>query len=409
MKYILTLLSLFSVSFIFAQANYHKGSFVDHNGQTKQGYINYREWKQNPKYIEFKTSVDDVKAQIVYPQSATSFVVDGFEQYYTYTGKISLNKTNFTDLNESRDTTTRYGVFFFKLITTGDKLSLYTYTDSLKTRYFLQEKHEQPFELRYQQYYIDQKASTRVEATYQQQLSMLIDKYSPANTNLLNRLRGLNYEEYDIETIVNGINGNTAKAKAKHEGTVRFYAGAGLNINRSHFYGVDEFTANTTSSSLAPKLSIGIDAFANPNVQKIILRLDVSFSYLNAEFKNTRLPQLYSYKQTSVSITPQIIWNVYNTDSFKFYIDGGAAINMSNYTNAKLSPAAGSTGPVIDNPYRLAPVWISLPVQTGVVLNKKLELFVSYTWPAAYTANENDFSISSEIISAGIHLLLGKN
>src|ERR1700712_4034754 len=176
MKYFVTILLLFSTSFVLAQANYHKGSFVDNTGQTKQGYINYREWKQNPKYIEFKNLPEDAKAQTIYPQATKGVVIDGFEQYYTYTGKISQNKTSFTDLNESRDTTTRYGAFFFKLVTTGDKLTLYAYTDSLKTRFFLQERQEKPFELLYQQYYINQKSSTRVEATYQQQLSMLIDK-----------------------------------------------------------------------------------------------------------------------------------------------------------------------------------------------------------------------------------------
>jgi hypothetical protein len=167
MKYFFfAIVLLLSPVYVTAQSNYHKGAVVTKNGQTLTGYINYREWEENPKLIEFKNSTDDKTAQSLYPAGVKTFVIDGFEKYYTYTGSISLNKTRFPDLAEGHDTSSLYGSFFFKMVTSGERLTLYTFTDSLKTRCFIQEQNEQPFELIYHEYYVNSKDSIHTDTRY---------------------------------------------------------------------------------------------------------------------------------------------------------------------------------------------------------------------------------------------------
>ena len=54
------LLLLFFVPLIsIAQSNYKKSAMVDMNGDTIRGFINYKEWGQNPKEILFKNVLSD--------------------------------------------------------------------------------------------------------------------------------------------------------------------------------------------------------------------------------------------------------------------------------------------------------------------------------------------------------------
>jgi hypothetical protein len=71
-----------------------------------------------------------------------------------------------------------------------------------------------------------------------------------------------------------------------------------------------------------------------------------------------------------VTIIPQILFNVYNTEKFKAYIDGGLGFRLVSYsTNA-------SNGTLyVDN----TPPNFYLPLQVGVMINKWLEISFTYS------------------------------
>lgn len=412
MKYLITFLLLLSSFCVLSQANYHKGSITNNSGQTTQGYINLREWEENPKYIEFKNNLDDKSPQQFFPSSIKSFVVDSIEQYYSYSGRISLDAVELPNLPDGLDTTSKNDIVFLKLVTTGDKVSMYAYTDSIKTRYFVQEKQDLPFELSYRQYYDETKNKAIVLKRYQGQLSYLILKYAEGNKHLTDELGRLNYIGEDIEKIINGINGNTqAIAKPHRRSGVRYYGGFALNVAKTGFDGDGDFVGSAKYINYAPRLDFGVDVFQNPNVQQLIFRLQVSLSYVNDKntssiygYKPAERTENYSFNQYNATLTPQIIFNIYNKDALKFYVGAGLSINFSAYSNNKHYYTGTSSNFDID-PYELEKVWANFPLQTGVVFNKRIEAFFTYTGPTAFS-NYTMFSISSEIYSAGIHLLL---
>lgn len=412
MKYFALLLFIITPFISFSQSNYHKSFVTDNNGQTKQGYINYREWDENPKFIEFKTSLDNKKPTVYTPSVIKSFDIEGFEQYTTYSGRISLNRTHFPDIATSKDTSSKQDNVFLKVVTTGSNLSLYAYTDSLKTRFYLQDKLEQPIELLYQLYYDDTKTQSISVKTYQGQLSYYVNKYAPANSKLQNYIERSNYDYSDIEYIVNQVNGKAKTKNASGASFIRLFAGAAVNVTQTRADGSSNYISRSQpSTSYAPKVDLGVDIFANPNVQKLILRFQVSYTNVKASL-SADLPSTLSYSsetfkfdQYNFIASPQIIYNFYNTDSFKLYASGGIGFIFSDYTQADAFTLNGvpSTGVY----YRLQKSWVNYSLQTGAVLNKRVELFLSFNPRAAYTQYD-DFSISSSSFGAGVHFLMGK-
>jgi hypothetical protein len=63
MKLLSILLLVALPTAIFAQTNFHQGYVVKTNGDTVKGYIDYREWGQNPLSIDFRTNKDDKQTQ----------------------------------------------------------------------------------------------------------------------------------------------------------------------------------------------------------------------------------------------------------------------------------------------------------------------------------------------------------
>lgn len=417
-------MKLLAVFFLFAvplcvsaQSNYHKGTITDNNGQTQAGYINYREWDNSPKYIEFKTSLADKKPRAIFPATIKSFNIDDFEEYYTYQGKITLNKATFPDLDHERDTTTQQAIIFMKVIALGSKLSLFSYTDSIKTRFFVQEKEQQPLELLYQQYYTEGNSVQSIP-TYIGQFNYLATKYLQINTATLNKIERAKYNTDDIEQIVNEINGVAVKKnRKKGEPYIRYYAGAALNMSTT---AIDGYYAEKKSVTYSPKLSVGIDIFNNPSVQQLIFRTEVALTYINpqilgyydyASYLAKNNSETISFDQYNASVTPQLIVNIYNTDSFKFYIDAGVCFNFSVYKNSKRrfdsTSFSGTTSSQYIQPYDMELSWANFPLQAGIVLNKRIEIFVSRSAPTAYTKYSN-IALSSDIYNVGVHLLLKK-
>jgi len=158
------------------------------------------------------------------------------------------------------------------------------------------------------------------------------------------------------------------------------------------------------SNAIAPKINIGVDVFINPNVQQFIFRSELSFSYSNGLFNRTvqtitgsEVTYNYKFTQYTTSLTPQFLFNFYNTDKLKFYIDGGITLNLSSY-------GYNNAAEVNESGLELQAFWAYFPFQAGVVFNKKTEIYFTYTTGASFSSY-TDFSVSNQYICLGIKRL----
>lgn len=401
---------------LFAQSNYHEGYVIKTNGDTLKGFINYHEWVRSPNSIDFKINKKDSHALKFDPHTIKGFQINGLEIYVTYMGPISTDRTKFPELPSGLDTSKKLDTIFLKQIAGGKHLTLFSHQDDIKIRYFIAEN-GQPIELRYFQYYNTENQPVEKD-TYRGQLLFYINKFMPGNTRLNKQAEDARYNQSDLATIIAVINGEASFAKNKSH--IRLFAGLGVVRTKSQLYDnthliqttVTESTITsvvinplneiTSSTTLSPKIDFGVDLFANPNVQQFVFRTELAFYLVKGNFQYAIYNQAtdanvnsgYSFDQYSATLTPQILYNLYNKDNFKFYIDGGIGLNFSVYANNTMKA------------FDLNSFWTNFPIQAGVILNKKIEFSLTYTGYASYTSYiNNGFDIKNKSISLGFKYL----
>jgi len=213
MRYLYTLLAACLLPFLaLSQSNFKPGYAVSLNGDTLKGYIDYREWLNTPKTIRFKADINGPEKKLS-AADTKYFNVNNWESYGRYVGKISLDKNDeFFMLNE-RDTTFRHDTVFVKILQQGPNMSLYSFSDRIKTRFYYSDKDSpEPQELVYRLYYDSNvvtmnKGRTVNESTYMKQLYNLAIKYNVLDDKLQRMIEELRYHKYYILKVVNKING----------------------------------------------------------------------------------------------------------------------------------------------------------------------------------------------------------
>jgi len=410
MKFLYTFFLALLCIAAMAQSNYHAGYVLKNSGDTLKGYINYREWVQSPKTIDFKANKNDKNEIEFTPQTIKGFQIDGMETYISYSGIISTNKITFPDLPEGLDTGKEQSTIFLKQVTTGKYITLYYNGDELKTRLFIAEKNAIPVELNYYVYYGDDKKVINSHV-YNGQLLLYINKFCPDNNKLISDAEKVKYEEVYLEPLIDEINNSNGKSNnIKKAISSRLFVGIAVNSTKTEVDNVNYVDAIIHSTSVSPKINFGIDVFNNPHIQQLIFRAELSLSYIAPRLKYpstataANSDYIYEFNQYTAAITPQIIFNVYNSDSFKFYLDAGFSFNFSAYSNNKLIIQYGDAT-TVNKPYILQSYWSNFPLQAGVVLNKKMEIYFNYTPYASYT-KYTEFYASNQSMNLGFKFFL---
>ncbi len=370
---------------LFAQSNYRNGYVVKANGDTLKGYINYREWTTSPKTIEFKQNVSDKQLVQFNPADIKGFAITGFETYVSYIGVISMDKNKFPEIPPGLDTTRALDTIFLRQLASGSHLTLYYNSDKIKTRYFVAEAGVPPVELTYHEYYNEVMQAASL-AVFKGQLSLYAIKYRPDNDKLKAKIEKANFRAEDLAPIIDLIN-NTTTAKAKSKKGL--FVGLALNYNTlTDVNSINGTNEAATSTTVSPKVSVGFDFFDNQEVQQFVFRVELTLGYINPRFNypvtvNSSPATLsYQYSQFTTSIVPQLLYNIYNKPNLKVFIGTGMSFNISAYPVNKFTlnsndPNTNSAA-AQQNPEQLQTLWTTVPLQGGITINRKVQLFYIY-------------------------------
>jgi len=407
----LVLLPLFSL----AQSNYRPGYVVSLKGDTLRGFIDYKEWEKNPTKINFKSDLQAKEAEKFSPYNALAFGVNGLEYYEQYKLSISMDHVDAERMSTGLDTSTTVGVVFLKLAAKGKNVNLYEYGDDIKLRFYTRElQSAKPEELIFRTYLDPNNASQSItQPRYQNQLQQIALKYGVSNEKLTKSIEGSEYTEKDIVNVVNRINGSENQANnIQKAAAVRFFLGAGVSEGSLKYAGDTYLALNASSkSSYGPKVDLGIDAFLNPNVGRLILRAELSVTNGSYKVSSNTFPfASQSFSQFVIALTPQLIYNVYNTDALKVYLGAGAAINLPKNSNNVYTynlSAAESTRSVMQNYPNLVSNYISFSGRLGLVLNKKYELYACYIPSSVVTDHYGSFTGAITSFQLGFNYLFG--
>jgi len=411
----LTLALLVMPFALLAQSNYKPGYIVTPKGDTVKGFVDYREWDANPEAITFRKTTDGQSMKYGINDIA-AFGVDKLETFVRYTGKISTNAVAAdkvgTDAEAAGDTSSKVATVFLKVVEKGPIITLYSYKDDIKIRFYVGTAPGYiPAELIYRL------TRTNTERTYQKQLSAIAFTNNELNDGLIAIIARSEYSEDNILDIVSRIN-HVSKAefnKTHYNGpAIGFFAGVEMSAATTSSGAGSAYTTGggTSYTSVGPQASLGIILYANPATRALQFRLEVSGA--QNKFRSLYTLKTIPYKPTEVSldftaisVSPQVIYNLYNADNFKAFIGVGAIFSHFSYSNAYFGTQNhdGSEADIAKNePFYFNTSDNAMLAKAGVQIGHHLVIYGAIQGNMSLTQNDY-FALSSGYKQVGINYL----
>ena len=311
-----------------AQSNYKPGYVVNSKGDTLKGFIDYKEWSKNPKQFSFKNNFGDARSEEFNLENASAFAITGFEYYERHTVSVSTDSMDVNTLHGNVQNNFVTETVFLRIVSRGSHVSLYSYTDAIKRRFYLSQVHsaDEAEELAYHAYNDPEQSNTvQYVNRYRIQLQYSAQSNGVNSSSLQGAISRARYDEDDLSGIVSTINGGSVNqfTAQKTIGT-RWFAGAAASYGSLKYSGVFLLSDAPASSSVVPLVDAGIDVFPFKGVQKLYFRAELGAMYRQYNFAHrqaystpTGATTTLNVKQFTVAFTPQVIYNIYNKQQFK--------------------------------------------------------------------------------------------
>ncbi|MDB5127708.1 outer membrane beta-barrel protein [Mucilaginibacter sp.] len=371
-----------------AQTNFKPGYILKTNKDTVKGFIDYREWVRNPKEVVFKQDLNK-PIQKITVANASGFGINGADYYDKAIVKVNNSPVQLSRVGSSIDTTYTIDTVFLQTVVKGKNLSLYEFSNEVKSHfYILNEKTNEITALNKYLYINEQRTFISVNS-YINQLMVFAAGFQPGNEKLQAMISRADYSEKDLSHVVLKLNGDSGIQKTiKSNFGTRFFVGAAIKSSKVSFIGSNAPFVGRSTSSVAPEISGGVDIVPNKNTEKMVIRMELTLSrnHFTITDPQSDAVALHSldFKQVTISLTPQIMYNIYSTDNLKLFVDAGVSLN-SNYYNKYYYVSKFNNGS--ENKVEKFPLFekfnISIPVKAGVQLNKRFQFFAGYTFPTA--------------------------
>lgn len=410
---------------VFAQNNFKEGYVITAAGDTLRGLINYREWYLNPTKIEFKKSTDGNVIEVT-PLTAKQVSIKGYEVYESFDVIISMNKVRFEEIADTANTASVTRKVFLKQLVTGNFVNLYSYADKLKERFYvLDAKKSTPEELLLVKSLQDMQEET--QTIYRKQLVRLANTYGTYTSNLEARIQSVAYTESGLKNVVAKINTNSTSTVKTENGNAKsstYFAGIGIMQVRISYTGRDIITIDglnpdgsqrfkdVTTTNISPRIAAGINFYSKLWLHKLSIKAEVSAYHFsstvesNARFNGSTAENHYTFNFEGwrFTLTPQVLYKLYNTANVKAYVGAGPGINILAATKNS-SYKVGINQPLTYNETTndfmgLKNISIILTGRAGVLINNKYDVYIYAASPAQYNYDDPKvFSVKSGVVA----------
>jgi len=413
-----SILLFFVPFYLNAQSYYKPGYWVNAKNDTIKGFVERRESFNNPRQFNFKADLGQ-QTKIVSLKNAVAVGITGYDYYEKFVAEISQSYLSTGRLIEAIDTSYVVDTVFLRVIAKGKNVTLYGYTDNIKTRFYVLDQSAKKLkELKYNLYIDAETRSAVTVNSFRSQLLSIAGLYQPNNIKLSDRIRNSSYDQNDLIKIIELINGDIASglSASKNTGGSRWFFGLGglsskLTFNGQSFVFPDGYNKN----SFSPTVSGGIDYLLNTETQKSFLRLEVAFAYNKYNMDNVQTSNFsgdefgsLDFSMFTTMIHPQFVYNIISEKNFKFFLNIGVSANISSYNNYSyitktvINPTL--TTSVTQNKFpAFQSVWFTTPAKIGIIITN-LEIYAAY-WPSGTITRYQGNSASVTSYQAGINYL----
>lgn len=371
----------------------------------------------NASSFEFKNNSGEIQKYT--HENCSAYGIDQMDAFERYEVSISQSKVAPNELSSGPDHTEIIDTVFLKVLQKGEHLTLFSYTDKIKERFYIREKENATPKELIRQIYLKPDESMKIITIdkYLQQLLMIVRKLKNGVSAEEGQLRRLDYKANSLKKLVAALNGQEV-VKSKFPRS-RFFVGAGVSLTGISYGGAHQLASGAVESkkSIMPYFNVGVDVFANPAVQRLTFRSSLSFYMSKNEISKTtsdtyNLVNGHTFDEKTVAFTPQIIYNIYNKEQFKAYLGFGAELSYSNFSNnfSRHKSSFGSTvrDNTVENQISLEKFRYSFPISAGVTLHKKIEIVAGYSLRSVLTKYVF-YTVGLERYRIGVNYLFGKD
>lgn len=380
---------LLGIPVLLNAQNRSRAGYLVKDKDTVRGFIIINETDLTPTSLKFST-VENGKTSNYTVADCSAFGVAGYRSFERFLTKISLSSADQANLTVGADSTSRTAMVFLEKLTSGKHVSLYRYTDKIKTRYYLLERDSfAPTEL-VRRIYLDPEAKNLkiVEDAYKSQLFDLAKKYKGVSSP--EEIRRITYTASALSKYVAFLNETTF---IEHVAVKpKLFAGIGLNVSKGYYDGATDFTNNetVTKTSYFPMLNAGLDLYANPVTKRLVYRVELSLLMSQNKISTTtadvsKAALSHQFDQFSIALTPQLLYNFYNTEKLKIFGSAGAALNFSSYQHNISSRTNSFRNETTETPDQVKIHSFNFAFQglAGARINDRFEIAAGYTFPSA--------------------------
>ena len=390
----------------FSQKNFFEGYVVTLQGDTLKGLVEGKEIGNTLTQALFKPN-PNAAVQRFSKKDCIAFGLYNRDFFELHTVNITMSKLGFADLSTGVDTASKREAVFLQVLQKGKNITLYTFTDDIKTRYYVKEEADlEPIELVYNRFYNPKNTTQIVDSPkFQRQLQVLFRKYGVEIQDY--QLERSQYTQYDILKLVSMVN-NYQKEKSKYK-TFTLYAGIGLAHLSTSYFGDHRFTrgGEASKTSTIPFVTVGIDIYANPAYGRAFFRIETSFFAAKHEIEAKPSAFIFpaathQFKQFVGTVSTSFLYNFYRINNYKLYVGAGIAARYAHTSdNITIYKYTTSTVEVPGPDFRR--LRIQVPVSAGVVLSKRADIAITYTRRTVITDNYGAFGIRATQFKAGLN------
>lgn len=330
-KFILTL-SLSLPLLVAAQKNLTNATLTDKKGQQRNIKIELQKWTLNPETITFYDGSNSSK-EVATIQNTSKLTIGADRTFETAIINKSMNKVKYPNLPKYLDSTAIKDTVFLDVIVVGKKLNLYSYTDSLKTRFYIKPQSGVYEELVYRSFYsaaIDFKVE--IQNIFRDQLKRKLNADGLNDVELVSKIDDAKYTVKDLEEIVALINADQNSFVKPIKSKVNFLAGVGVNLSTFNYNGENVLGRSSSSNPMSILPTIGISISLDEK-SKSALNLEVSALKEKIKFYgiNNRSEETESFTQFSYIFSPTYNYHLFSNNKTKITIGSGISANIHHY------------------------------------------------------------------------------
>jgi hypothetical protein len=370
----------------FAQQNFQPGSIQKISGETIQGWIDYRAWAKNPKSIRFKENETD--AAVTFTLSdLTSFAITGKDSYKKAIVSKDMRSVDEREITPTTRDTTVTDTAFLRVIAQGRRLALYELVDE-KPHYYIKDSTGEYVELIYKVYLFESRGRSFVQprTVYRDQLRAYI--FNDASLKKLEKqLYKLKYQDDQLGSIVNAINGETASSSVKRKRPRPvFFVSGGVMYSTLKTTGLVRLEGMDYSSSISPTFGLGMDILSERRLNALAVRFEALYSSShfegNAEGVSgsiTPLNRGYELKMTNIAPALSFLYSPFRGPSYRVYGGIGLSYNFTSFQRNTYREVDTSGGEFrkIEDYLDYEKSWFSGTASLGGI-HKNLEVILSH-------------------------------